>query len=122
MRLYTPTNKDGLHGHNALSWALEWLGSKFFMATVPIRPATVTIYNVATTDALWTAVAVGLTGVLSWKLTERSGRAYDYCFDGVGATYVTSYGSLQRDTEITAVYIRRRDATDINAQLEIWTT
>lgn len=121
MRLFTPTNKDGIHQANALSWALDWIGSKFFMSTIPIRPTTVTIINVATTDANWTAVATGLSGVLAWKLTEASGAAFHYCFDGVGATYMTSYGSLQRDSEIMVVYVKRTGATNINVQLEIWT-
>lgn len=120
-RLFTRSNKDGLHQANALSWALEWLANKFYLATIAIRPTTVTIYNVATTDANWTTIASGLTGVLSWKLCERSGTEFHYCFDGVGTTYMTTYGLIQRDTAITAVYVKRPAGVNINLQLEVWT-
>ena len=121
MRLFTKVNKDGIHQSSALSWALEWLVDKFYLATIPIRPATVIIYNVSTADANWTAIGSGLFNVLSWKLTEKNGNAFHYCFDGVGATYMTSYGSLQRDTEISAIYVKRTGATNIDLQLEVWT-
>ena len=115
------TIKDSIHRDSALSVILEKDGSNYYFAVKQIRPATVTIYNVATTDANWTTIASGLTGVLSWKLTEKDGNAFHYCFDGVGATYMTSFGALQRDTEITAIYAERTGATNINLQLEIWT-
>lgn len=120
MRKFTPSNKDGLRGDSALSFALEWLNGKFFLSTASIRPSSVTILNVSTADANWTAIATGLSNVLSWKLTEKSGNAFHYCFDGVGTTYMTSYGSLQRETDISAIYVKRTAAVNADMQLEIW--
>jgi len=91
------------------------------VSTDEIRPTKVTIYNQATAGAGWTAVATGLTNVASWKLVERDGNAFRYCFDGVGATYMTNYGAIQRDTAITAIYVQRTGGTDITMECEIWT-
>ena len=97
------------------------LGGEEWLGTLPIRPSTCTIINIATTDANWTEVATGLTGVLCWKLKDREGQEFDYCFDGVGTTYMTSLGeALQRETEITKVYVKRRGTTNLNMQLEYW--
>jgi len=114
--------KDSIHRDSALSVVLEKDGNNYYFAVKQIRPATVTIYNVSTAGAGWTAVATGLTGVLSWKLVEKNGNpnGFDYCFDGVGATYMTCFGELQRDTEITTIYVRRKTATDLDMQLEVW--
>ena len=90
------------------------------VSTDEIRPGKVTIYNVATAGAGWMAIATGLTNVATWKLTERDGSAFNYCYDGVGTTYMTSYGVIQRDTVITAIYAQRTAGVDINLQLEIW--
>ncbi len=90
------------------------------ISTDEIRPTRVTIYNTATTDANWTAVQTGLTDVVTWKLSERDGGSFNYCFDGVGTTYMTTYGAIQRDTILSAIYVQRTDATNINMQLEIW--
>lgn len=67
-------------------------------------------------------MTTGLSGVLSWRLSEKSGNAFDYCFDnGAGGTSVRAYGPLVRDTEISAIYVKRTGATDIDMELEIWT-
>ena len=120
MAKYNPKNSpirniEYQFGEGAIS-----IGGRRYPVLIQKRPSTVTIINVATTDANWTAIATGLTNVLAWKLCERNGNAFHYCFDGVGTTYVTSYGVIQRDTEITAVYAKRTGATDINLQLEVW--
>ena len=118
-RLFTITNKDGLHSHNALSYALEFLASKFYLAVIGIRPTTTTIYNVATTDADWTTVATGLTNVLAWRLVEKSGNDFYYCYDGTGTTYMTGFGWVSKETAITAIHVKRTGASNINAQLEV---
>lgn len=104
-----------------LNKAVTNLGFDYVLQILTRRPTTVVIYNVSTSGAGWQAIASGLEGVLAWKLTEKSGNAFRYCFDGVGTTYVTSYGAIQRDTAITAIYVQRTAATDIDLELEIWT-
>ena len=114
------TTKDTLHRDQALSVVIQKEGGEYYFSIIAIRPSTVTIYNVATAGAGWTEIAAGLTGVLSWKLTEELGTEFDYAFVAAPATYMTSYGDLQRDTALTALYVRRRGGVDINLQLEVW--
>ena len=109
------------HVSTGLTNVIIKIGADEYLASLQIRPSTCTIYNVSTTTANWTAIASGLTNVLSWKLKEKDGDEFDYCFDGVGTTYMTSLGeSLQRETDIAAVYVKRRGSTNINMQLEVW--
>lgn len=114
-------NQNGIHSHNALSWVIELLGGKFYLATIAIRPTTVTIYNVSTTDASLTTIASGLTGVLKWRLTEKSGNDFYYCFDGIGTTYVTGFGWVSEDTAPTGFYVKRPSGTNVDMQLTVWT-
>ena len=111
---------NGLHRDRALSITLEKEGSLYFVAVKQIRPATVQIVNVSTTTGNWTAVATGLTGILAWKLNEKNGRTFRYAFSSAPAAYMTSFGPIQRDTEITAVYVQRPTATDLDMELELW--
>jgi len=113
--------KDSINPGAAISVALEQMDGQYYMSVIPIRPSTVTIYNVSTAGAGWTAIATGLTGVLAWKLTEEGGNEFDYAFSAVPATYMTTYGDLQRDTALSDIYVRRRGGTDIDLQLEVWT-
>lgn len=119
------TRKDTLiieHQGTALGKAIVRISGKDYLAHFAIRPSTVTIYNVSTTDAAWTAVATGLTDVLSWKLKEKSGASFNYAFAAAPATYMTSNGeALQRDIDISAVYVQRTGATNVDMQLEVWT-
>ena len=101
--------------------SFEILGVRYPMF-IRKRPATCTIYNVPTTTADWTAIATGLTKVRAWKLNERAGNDYLYCYDGVGTTYMTSLGvSIEQDTEITAIYVKRTGAANVTMELEVWT-
>lgn len=98
------------------------IGGKDYLATIEAHPSTVIIYNTEVSTANWTAVTTGLSNVVAWKLREREGQAFDYCFDGVGTTYMTSLGeSLIRDTDLSSVYVKRRTAVTLNMQLEVWT-
>jgi len=97
------------------------IGGYLYPVLLQKRPTTVVIYNVDTAGAGWTEIASGLTDVLAWKLTEKDGNAFDYCYDGVGTTYMRSYGDLQRDTEISKIYARRTGAANITLMLEVWT-
>jgi hypothetical protein len=117
-RPYTLLN--AIHRDSALSVVLKKSGSDYYLAIEQIRPATPVIINVSTAGAGWTAIATGLTGVLSWKLNERSGRTFRYAFEAAPAAYMTSFGPLQRDTGITEIYVQRPAATDLDMELEIW--
>lgn len=108
------------HGHTLLGDVIEKLGTTPFLAIMEVRPSTPTIYNVATTDANWTAVATGLTGVLGWRLSEANGADFDFAFTAAPATYATAFGLIGSDTQITAIYVKRKAAVNINAQLIIW--
>jgi len=115
------TLSNGVHSHNALSVALEKIGSNFFLSVIPVRPTTVTIVNVSTAGAGWTQVVAGLVGVLTWRLSEKSGQKFDYCYDnGAGGTSVRCYGVLQRDTDLSTIYVKRTGAIDLDMELEYW--
>ncbi len=120
-RLFTRLNKDGLHSHNALSYALDFLASKFYLATIAIRPTTPTIYNVSTTNANWTPIATGLTGVLKWRLTEKSGNDFYYAYVSSPTAFMTGFGWVADDTAPTAIYAKRPATTNVDMQLEVWT-
>ena len=90
---------------------------------VPKRPSTVVILNpAAIADDLWNAVATGLTGVLDWKLQERNGLDFYYAYVAAPTTYVSCIGGLlQRQTDITQVYVKRVNATDtLTMEFEYW--
>jgi len=92
-------------------------GILFSRTSVPDTPA---IVNVATAGAGWTLVATGLTGVRKWRLAERDGNDFRYAFVAAPAAYMTGFGWVSEDTEITDVYVQRITA-DINVQLITWT-
>ena len=118
-REYTRGNKSGVHVHNAISWVLEWILGIPYLAVIGIRPTTTTIFNVSTTDASATTIASGLTGVLAWRLTEKNGNDFYYFYDGVGTTFVTGFGWVSKETAITAIYVKRPGASNVNMQLEV---
>lgn len=88
--------------------------------TIPAIATTVTIYNVSTTNGNWTKVADGLTGVLSWRLVDENGADFDYAFTSSPATYMTAFGWVGHETQISEIYVRRRTSTNVDAQLCIW--
>ena len=85
-----------------------------------IRPSTVTIVNKSTSGSGWTAVTTGLTGVLAWKLNEKNRNTFRYAYESSPSTFMTAFGSIQRDTDISAVYVKRIGGTNIDMELEIW--
>jgi len=118
------TRKDTLtfeHQGTALGRCIVRIGGKDFLTSLSIRPSTPTIYNVATADANWTAVATGLTDVLAWRLSEASGADFDFAFVAAPATFATAFGWIGDQSDISDLYVRRKGATNINAQLIVWT-
>ena len=118
-RLSNPS--EYLHQSNLLSGVTDRLANKLYLSMAALRPSTVVIVNKAINDGAWTEVATGLTGVLSWKLSERSGNAFEYAYVAAPATYMTAYGPLQRDTEITQVYVRKVGGLGDNLTMELET-
>jgi len=114
------TIKDAINTGSAVSITLDKQGSDFHLAVIPIRPSTFVILNVPTAGAGWTAIATGLTNVLAWRLSEKDGNEFDYCYDnGTAGTSIRSYGVLQRDTALSAIYVKRTGAVDINMEIEL---
>jgi len=120
-RPYSPSNKNGIHGHNALSWALEFLASKFYLAIIAIRPTTPTITTVTTTNANWTALATGLTNVLKWRISELGGNDFHYAYEAApGNNFSVGFGWVSYDTAPTAIYFKRPSTANVTLKLEIW--
>jgi len=88
------------------------------------RPTTPVIYNVATNSTTWVRVpATGttLSKVLAWRLSLENGDQFDFAYVSSPTAYVTSYGVVQRDTEISAVYARLpAGGAATKYQLEVW--
>lgn len=125
MRLFTRANKDGLHSHNALSLALEFLNSKDFLATVAIRPQGSTtnpvISSTPTINANWTVVATGLTNILEWRLTELNGNDFQYAYVAApGDNFQVGFGWVSYLTSPLALYIRRPGDDDVVIKFERW--
>ena len=112
--------KDAIHRDSALSVVIEKQGSLYYISTFIIRPTTPTILNVATTDGNWTAIATGLTDVLEWRLSERSGADFYFAFVASPSTYATAYGWVGGSTEISSIYVQRTGSTNINLELLYW--
>lgn len=88
------------------------------------RPTTVTFYNVSVSTDSWTKIPASatLSAVLSWRLSERSGNDFHYAYVSAPTTYATAFGIIQRDTEISAVYVKRpTGAGTLTIELEVWT-
>lgn len=114
------TIKNGLHRDPALSVVLEKLGGDYYLSISPIRPTTPTILNVATTGSGWTALATGLTDVLSWKVVEENGNDFRYAFEAAPSTYIVGFGWVSDITAITNIYVQRPGSSNINTQLLYW--
>jgi len=112
--------KDGLHRDPALSVVIEKQGSDYYFAVNPIRPATPTILNEAIADDNWHAVATGLTDVLGWRLSERSGQDFYFAFTAAPATYATGFGWIGDQTSITSIYAKRKGTTNLTMELLYW--
>jgi len=97
------------------------IGGNDYAGIIALRPTTVTIYNQATSGTGWVAIATGLTNVMNWRLSEKDGKDFDYAFEAAPATFATAWGWVSNQTEITAIYARRKGSADINLQLEVWT-
>ena len=116
------TSNQYVHRDPGIGRVTKLYGTKYFLGMAAVRPSTVTITNTATTTSGWTAIATGLSGVLAWMISERDGNEFDYAFTASPSTYMTSLGApISFDTEITAIYARRRGSTNINLQLMTWT-
>lgn len=104
-----------------LARAMRKLGSVFFMATGELRPSTPVIVNQSTTDGNWTLVASGLSNVLFWRLSERNGNDFRYAYVPAPTAYMTGFGYIKRQTDVSAIYVQRPTSSDIDMELEYWT-
>lgn len=123
-RPFTPSNKDGLHSDNALSFALELIGGKLYLATVnkdQSGGSTPTISTVTTADANWTLVATGLSGISQWRLSELNGSDFHYAYVAVpGNNFSVAFGWVGQNTSPSALYIKRPAGTNVTIKFERW--
>lgn len=113
------TNVEKLFGNSA-----RIKDTYLYPVVVLQRPTTPVIYNVSTTDATATRIptaGTNLSNVLKWKLAERDGNDFYYAFESGMATYMTGFGMVTDDTEITAIWVKRTGSENINVQLLAWT-
>jgi hypothetical protein len=108
------------HQSNTLTDVTIRIGGEDYLAQLAIRPSTPTIYNVAINNDAWTAIAVGLTDVLSWRLSEASGKDFLFAFVAVPATQATAFGWIGEQSELTSIYAKRKDTGTNNMELVVW--
>ena len=111
---YAPTS-------TLIAECIEKLGGNYFLSFFGIRPATVAIATEEISDDDWHAVAVGLTGVMDWRLSERGGNDFYFAFEAAPAAYATAFGWISGQSEITAIYAKRKSTTTITVELVTWT-
>lgn len=105
------------HQSNTLTDVTVRIGGKDYLAKIDFRPATQTIYNVSIATDDWTAIATGLTNVLSWRLSERAGQDFYFAFVAIPTTYMTAFGWIADQSEITQIYAKRTSAVTLNMEL-----
>lgn len=105
------------HQSNSLTNVTIRINGVDYLAKIDLRPSVQTIYNVTISDDNWNAIATGLTNVLSWRLSERAGQDFYVAFVSAPTTYITAFGWLADQTEITAVYVKRISAVTLNLEL-----
>jgi uncharacterized membrane protein YjdF len=116
------TIKNALHRDSALSIILEKIGDDHYFAVVPVRPSTVVISSVTTTDANWTLTATGLVDILSWRLSELNGNDFHYAFEAVpGDNFSVAYGWVGDQTNPVSIYIKRPSTGNVTVKFERWT-
>ena len=106
-----------------LGSAAEYRNTYLHPVFLTYKPSTVAVYNVATTDATWTRIPTAgttLTNVVYWKLTERDGNDFYYAYEAAPSAFVTGFGYVSFNTEISAIWVQRPAGDNINMQLEIF--
>ena len=118
-----PFNADNaLHRDRSLGIVIEKVGDNHYFAVVPVRPTTPTILRVKTSNANWTPLATGLTGVLNWKVTELNGNNFYYAYVvAPGNNFSVGFGWISFNTGLTDIHIKRPAGTDVDCRLERWT-
>ena len=115
------TIKDAINRDSALSVVLEKQGNDYYLSINQLRPSTPAILNTSITDDNWTAIATGLTSVLGWRLSERSGADFYFAFVSSPTTYATAFGWVGDNSAITSIYVKRKNSTTNNMELLYWT-
>lgn len=114
---------NGLHSDRALSVALERKDGIWYFSVIPIRPTTPTITTVTTANANWTALATGLTDVLTWRISELNGDNVHYAYVvAPGNNFSVAFGWVSMHTSPTNIYIKRPAGDNITVKLETWSS
>lgn len=109
------------HRDTLIANATIRLGGVDYLAVHEIRPSTSAIVSLTTTDDTWTAVATGLSGVLSWRVSEINGDSFNYAYVAApGSNFSVGFGWVSMETDISAIYVQRNTANNITVKLETW--
>lgn len=113
--------QNAIHRDPALSVVLDKQNGLYYFSVIPIRPTTPTIVSVATTNANWTALATGLTNVLTWRISELNGDDIHYAYVvAPGNNFSVAFGWAAMQTSPSAIYIKRPATDNITVKLETW--
>lgn len=114
------TLKNTIHQSTAASLILEKLGDGYYISMVPIRGSTPTIVNEAISDDNWHTIAAGLTDVLSWRLSERSGADFYVAYEAAPATYDIAFGWISEQSSPALIAVKRKNTATNNISLTYW--
>jgi hypothetical protein len=114
------TIKDPLHRDAALSVMIEKQNGQFYMAVNTIKPTTPTIVNLAVNDDNWHSIAAGLSDLVAWRLSERSGADFYFAFEAAPTEYATAFGWVGDQTSPTLIAVKRRNTAVNNFELLYW--
>ena len=117
--------KFGEYGHQAtlLARASRKFGLNSFFAflTGGQLASTVTIFNKTISNDSFNEVTSGLSNVVSWRLSLRSGNDFSYAFVAAPSVHATAFGWAADVTPIAEIHVKRVESQTEIAELVVWT-
>ena len=114
------TLKNTIHQSTAASLILEKIGDGYYLSMFSVRPSTPIIVNEAINDDNWHTIAAGLTDLLQWRLSERSGADFYVAYEAAPATYDIAFGWISEQTSPTLIAVKRKNTAVNNISLTYW--
>lgn len=97
-------------------------GTNWWLSTAPFGGKTPVISSTALSTDNWTIVASGLTGVVSWRLSELGGNDFYYAFVlAPGDNFSVAFGWVAQGSGVTNIYAKRVGSNTLTIKAEVWT-
>jgi hypothetical protein len=99
---------------------IEKQNGQFYMAVNTIKPTTPTIVNETINDDNWHSIAIALSDLVVWRLSERSGADFYFAFEAAPTEYATAFGWCEFQTSPTLIVVKRKNTAVNNFELLYW--